>query len=265
MSVRPPIPAPRRIAWERRTALPLVVLGVAFIVAYSVYVLTPSIPRGPDTVLFWTLILAWLVFVVDVTARIALTPHGGRWAFIRSHPIDVLSAIVPVFRAFRVLTLLHAVPYLRRRSGAAVRANIVIYAASYAIVFVYFIALATLQAERDAPGATITTFGDSVWWAIVTIATVGYGDMYPITTEGRFYAVFLMGGGVVIVGTASATIISYMNERVAQVREHRRHAESPTAPGSVGVGGFIADAADDDLEDDEGDGEDGVDRGDPVR
>jgi voltage-gated potassium channel len=229
---RPAIPAPARDAWERRTTVLLVVLGVGYIVLYSVYVLAPSIPRGPDTLFFWLLVLTWLVFVTDVIARVSLTPHGGRWAFVRSHPIDVLSAIVPVFRAFRVLSLLRGVPYLQRRSGAAVRANIIIYAACYAVVFVYFIALATLQAERSAPGATITTFGDAVWWAVVTVATVGYGDMYPVTTEGRFYAVFLMAGGVVIVGTASATVISYINERVNQARTQRGDDEPP-ADGSV--------------------------------
>lgn len=231
--------APRRTAWERVTTVPLVVLGIVFIVAYTIYVLAPWIPRGPGSPLFFALVAAWLVFVIDVVVRVSLTPRGGRWAFIRTHPIDMLSAIVPVFRAFRVLALLREVPYLQRRSGAAVRANIIIFASTYAVVFVYFIALATLQAERNAPGATITTFGDSVWWAIVTIATVGYGDMYPVTTEGRFYAVFLMAGGVVIVGTASATIISYIGDKVSQVRAH--HA---SGAGAV-LEAFNADDAED--------------------
>ncbi|MFB6611498.1 potassium channel family protein [Agromyces sp. NPDC056379] len=220
MAEEPATEARRRTDWERVTTVPLVVLGVVFIVAYTIYVLAPWIPRGPGSPLFFALMAAWLVFVIDVVVRVSLTPRGGRWKWIRTHPIDVLSAIIPVFRAFRVLSLLREVPYLQRRSGAAVRANIIIFGSTYAIVFVYFIALATLQAERNAPGATITTFGDSVWWAIVTIATVGYGDMYPVTTEGRFYAVFLMGGGVAIVGTASATIISYIGDKVSQVRAH---------------------------------------------
>ena len=82
----------------------------------------------------------------------------------------------------------------------------------------FFLALATLAAEREAAGANIVTFGDSIWWAIVTITTVGYGDLYPVTPPGRFYAVLLMAGGIAIVGTASATIISYLNERVAGLR-----------------------------------------------
>jgi len=221
--------APRRGRWEAFTTVPLVALGIAFIVAYSVWVLDPSLVDGG--IIWAILIVTWVAFVVDVVVRILLTPRGGRWSFVRHNFTDVLSAIVPVFRAFRVLRLLREVPYLQRRSGAAVRTRIVIYAASYAVVFVYFISLATLQVERYAPGATITSFGDSIWWAIVTVATVGYGDVVPITPLGRTYAVVLMAGGVVIIGTASATIISLINERIGKARA--RHDDEPPADGSV--------------------------------
>ena len=230
--MQPAVAAPRRDAWERRTTIPLVVLGILFIVGYSVYVLAPDLSQVPRAGLIWLLVLVWAVFAIDIVVRIVLTTRGARWAFVWSHPVDVLSAFVPVFRAFRVLLLLREVPYLQRHSGSAVRANIVIYAAAYSVVFVYFIALATLDVERYAPGATITSFGEAIWWAIVTVATVGYGDAYPITTPGRVYAVFLMAGGVAIVGTASATIISFINERVARARA-RYGDQEPPADGSV--------------------------------
>ena len=219
----------RRQAWERYTATPLVVLGILFIVAYSFWVLLPEERGQARTWIGWTLVVSWLVFLVDVVVRIALTPRGQKWRFVWRHPVEVLSAVLPIFRALRVLVLLREVPYLQRRSGNAVRTNILIYAASYAVVFVYFISLATLNAERDAPGANITTFGDSIWWAIVTVATVGYGDEYPVTAEGRFYAVFLMAGGIAIVGTASATIISLINERVGSAREKEKQRRAASA------------------------------------
>ena len=223
--------SPARERWEHATATPLVVLGILYIVAYSVAILMPASSGAVWTTLIVILLLAWLVFIVDVVVRILLTPAGERWSFVWHHPIDVLSAIIPLFRALRVLELFRQVPYLRRRSGAAVRTNIVVFALSYAIVFVYFIALATLAAERSAPGATITSFGEAIWWAIVTVATVGYGDAYPITVPGRIYAVVLMAGGVAIVGTASATIISLINERIGSTR--RRHDDEPPADGTV--------------------------------
>lgn len=221
------VAAPARERWEHHTATPLVVLGVLYIVAYSVVVLMPASDGPLWTTIVVTLLLAWVVFIVDVVVRIVLTPAHGRWSFIWQHPVDVLSALIPLFRALRVIELFRRVPFLRRRTGAAVRTNIVIFAASYAVVFVYFVALATLSAERNAPGATITSFGEAIWWAIVTIATVGYGDTYPITIPGRIYAVLLMAGGVAIVGTASATIISLINERIGSAR--RGHDEQPPA------------------------------------
>ena len=97
----------------------------------------------------------------------------------------------------------------------------------------FFLALATLEAERDADGANIVTFGDAIWWAIVTIATVGYGDEVPGDPLGRFYAVLLMAGGIAIVGTASATIISYLNERVAG---HPARTGDALAPPTLSTG-----------------------------
>ncbi|MDR5701829.1 potassium channel family protein [Agromyces aerolatus] len=226
MSAGPALPAPRRDAWERVTAVPLAALGLAFIVAYSIFVLAVDVDSAWHTPLVVILLTSWIVFLTDVLVRIALTPRGGRWRFVFTHPIDVLSGLIPLFRALRVLELLNQIPYLRRRTGGAVRAQFIVFATSYALAFIYFLALATLQAERNAPGANILTFGDAIWWAFVTIATVGYGDEYPITAAGRFYAVLLMIGGVAIVGTASATIISVLNERIARLRHHGGHDTS---------------------------------------
>lgn len=62
-------------------------------------------------------------------------------------------------------------------------------------------------AEHEHQGANITKLGDGIWWAVVTIATVGYGDYYPITTVGRVIAIFVMFSGigifVLLVGTLS--------------------------------------------------------------
>jgi voltage-gated potassium channel len=53
----------------------------------------------------------------------------------------------------------------------------------------FIAALGMLDAERDNPTANIHTFGDAVWWAAATVPTVGYGDHYPVTTQGRWIAV----------------------------------------------------------------------------
>ncbi|WP_394551333.1 potassium channel family protein [Agromyces sp. MMS24-JH15] len=240
----PPDDAARRRAWEDRTTTLLAVLGVGFVVAYSVFVLLPHAPDPIGTVLGVFLLIVWFVFFVDVVVRVALTPRGERLRWMFRHPVDVLSGVLPVFRAFRVVALVQRVEYFRRRSRDAIRAKFLTLAFSYAIVFIYFIALATLQVERDAPGANITTFGDSIWWAVVTLATVGYGDTYPITTLGRIYAVTLMIGGIAILGVASATVVSVLNERLAAVERNRHeHVDTLTTSTAAFEGRPSFDAA----------------------
>lgn len=219
----------RRHRYVDATGRTLALLGVAFVLAYTVYVLWQDRPQWVTAVMIFVLVATWAIFVIDVVIRIALTPHGRRWHYAWHHPLEVLSAILPVFRALRVVGLLQNLPLLKRHTPSAVRAQFIILALAYACAWVFFLSLATLEAERDAQGANITTFGDSIWWALVTIATVGYGDTYPVTPLGRLYAVLLMAGGVAIVGTASATIISFLNERVAGLR----HQGDTLAPPSL--------------------------------
>lgn len=205
----------RRLQWEARTGTALATLGVLFLIAYSAYVLVLDPAAWLLAVLAVVFVLTWVAFVVDMIARIALTDRGRRVRFVLTHPVDVLSLFFPLFRALRVVALLRHIPLLNDKSGAAVRGSVVAHAFIYAVVFVYIIALATLQVERGAEGATISTFGDALWWAIVTLTTVGYGDTYPVTGPGRGLAALLMAGGLVIIGTTSAIVVSYITERIA--------------------------------------------------
>lgn len=211
-----------RDRWRKATSVPLFVLGVSFIVSYSVLVLVEDLPAWLVFLLLADIVLVWAAFLADYTVRLVAAGRGHRARFVFTHPVDLLSVFLPLFRAFWVLRLMRGVGYFQERSGAAVRAQVFAYALAYAAAFVYLVALAALQAERGAPDATITTFGDALWWACVTIATVGYGDTYPVTALGRLYAVVLMAGGVVIVGTSSAIVFSYISDRVRSVRERDR-------------------------------------------
>ncbi len=211
----------------------LAILGLLFLVAYSLWVLVPGAPVWLLLLIAIVVITSWFAFAFDMIARIALTDRGRRLNFLVTHPIDVLALFMPLFRALRVAGLLKHIPMLAGRSGSAVRGSVIAYALVYATVFIYVIALAMLQAERNAPGATITTFGDALWWALVTITTVGYGDTYPVTGVGRFLAVLLMGGGIVIIGTVSAIVVSYITERITSQRSTDDEAQPPSATSSA--------------------------------
>ncbi|WP_438855271.1 potassium channel family protein [Agromyces sp. M3QZ16-3] len=236
----------RRDRWVERTAGGLGVLGFLFVLAYTVSVLAPAFAQDWRQAFTTIFVITWLAFLADFVTRLVLTPRGARWRYVWQHPIEFLSVIVPVFRALRAVTLIRHLPALQRRTADAVRANFVITAVVYAAMYVFFLALATLQAERNAPGATITNFGDALWWAIVTLTTVGYGDTYPVTMVGRIWAVFLMIGGIAIVGVASATLISVLNERLSVLRS----AQAGEGPVLAEHEGLLQQVADDEVADD---------------
>ncbi|MEO8908183.1 MAG: ion channel [Microbacteriaceae bacterium] len=217
--------APQRVrfrdGWERVTFWPLLALSVAFIVAYSLLVLAPPSSGGLRPDLAGVFIFAWAAFIVDIVVRIVATPRGARASYARNQKLELASAVLPLLRPFQLLRLLHRLPGFKGNGGTALRSRVVVIAVAYAVMFVYIIALTELAVERHAPHATIHSFGDAIWWACVTIATVGYGDYTPVTVPGRVLAVALMVGGVAIIGTASALIVSFLSERVT----HRLHDE----------------------------------------
>ncbi len=209
----------RRTAWETATSVPLVVLSLVFIACYSVQVIDTELPAEAQIALGAVIGLIWATFAADYLVRLGLA-HDRR-LYVRSTLLDLVSVLVPVFRPFLLLDRLRDVPFFRRRSGSSVRIRLLIHAALFVVLFVYSLALAVLAAERGAPGASILSFGDSLWWACVTLTTVGYGDMVPVTVLGRVLAVVLMFGGVAIVGVATATIVSYLTESIGR-RGHDR-------------------------------------------
>lgn len=188
--------------------MPLLLLALAFLIAYAWPVLDPRL--GPDletvcVVASWTV---WAAFGVDLVIRLVLADSRRRYA--RRHWYDVLLLVLPVLRPLRLLRLLAFARILNRSAIGGLAGRVTIYVAGTAVMAVGLGALAILDAERDAPGANITSAGDALWWAATTVTTVGYGDRYPVTTTGRFIAVALMFVGVAVVSSLTAVIASWL-------------------------------------------------------
>jgi voltage-gated potassium channel len=105
---------------------------------------------------------------------------------------------------------------LQKAIGGAIRGRVIVYTACSVVLLVYVASLAILDAERYEPDSKITTFGDALWWSVTTITTVGYGDLSPVTGIGRVIAVTLMIGGISLVGVVTATLASWIVQRVAE-------------------------------------------------
>ena len=199
--------------WERRAEWPLAIVAVIFLAAYSIKVLTE--PQGTvDTALIALMWITYAAFLVDYLVRLLLATDRGRWS-IRHIP-DLLIIVLPMLRPLRLLRVIVLVVALQKAIGGAIRGRIVVYTVSATLMLVYVASLAMLEEERYVPESSITNFGDAVWWSFTTITTVGYGDQEPVTTVGRLIAVVLMIGGISLVGLVTATLASWIVERVAE-------------------------------------------------
>ncbi len=187
--------------------------SLLYLVAYSWRVIGDL--TGPAHLVMTIIILAtWALFIVDYLVRLSLAKNRSKW--FRTHLGTLAIALIPVFRLVLLLQALTRVPGLRPSAGTRLRTQIMVYGAGAGILFIYIASLAVLEAERRSPDSNIHTFFEAVWWSCVTITTTGYGDYYPVTAEGRLVSVGLMFGGIALSGIITATLASWVLERVAR-------------------------------------------------
>ena len=203
--------------WEKRAEVPLLLLALAFLVAYAWPVLDPRLDPDLRTMLevaSWTV---WAAFVIDFAARLYLAQERRGYAV--SHWYDVALIVLPMLRPLRLLRLLAFARVLNRSAAGSLVGKVSAYVAGTAVMALGLGALAVLDAEQDASGANITTFGDALWWSATTVTTVGYGDLFPVTTTGRLVAVALMLVGIACIGAITAGVAAWL---VAQVEADAR-------------------------------------------
>jgi len=198
--------------WERRSEVPLLLLALAFLVAYAWPVFDPRLDRDLRSLLSVVSWTVWFAFGIDFVARLILAEDRLRYGI--RHWYDVALISLPLLRPLRLLRLLALARVLNRSAAGNLVGQVTTYVAGTAVMAVGLGSIAILDAEQDAPGAKITAFGDALWWSATTVTTVGYGDFYPVTTQGRFIAVGLMVVGIAMVGAITASVAAWM---VAQV------------------------------------------------
>jgi voltage-gated potassium channel len=195
----------------------LTVAAVLFLAAYAWPILDIELSEGWHTVCDLISWAAWAMFAVDYAARLVLS--RTRWRFVRTHLLDLIVLALPLLRPLRLLRLVPLLAVLNRRAGMSLHGRVAAYVGGASVMVVFVAALAALDAERDAPNANITSYGDAVWWAMTTVTTVGYGDRYPVTVTGRFVAGALMLCGIALLGVVTATLASWMLARIRDIEQ----------------------------------------------
>ena len=149
------------------------------------------------------------ILIVDFFGRLWLADPWQDYFFGRRGYLDLLGSLpLPIIRVFRVVRVYRGINRVSEMGGRKLarqlireRAQAALLAASFLVILVLEVgSMLVVVAEHDAPGANITTGGDALWWAVVTIATVGYGDKYPVTAAGRLIGVVMIVVGVGLFG-----------------------------------------------------------------
>ncbi len=188
--------------------LSMVALGL--VVADLFFALPPEISR----ILQWVDHAVCFAFFVDFVVHFHRAK--SKLEFMKIGWIDLLASVPNLevlrfgrcVRILRILRLLRGVRslqhllqmFFRQRTKGGITSVVLT-----TFLLIVFSSIAILFCEKD-PASNITTAGDAVWWSVTTITTVGYGDFYPVTFEGRIIAMTLMLCGVGLCGTLSGLI-----------------------------------------------------------
>jgi voltage-gated potassium channel len=199
-----------------------------FLLAYAVPILHHTASPLERHLCTGLLVDTWAAFGVDYVARLCL--DTARRKHVNWYALDFLILVVPIFPFFRfLLRLLMLFCVVNRKAAVALQGRVAAYVGGTATLVIFCGARAELDAERHshvAGGPKIHGFGDAMWWAVSTVTTVGYGDTYPTTVQGRLVAVGLMFSGIALIGLVTASFASWL---IARVRQEEVDSRAATA------------------------------------
>ena len=195
--------------WTKLSPTFLQVLGVIFLAGYAWPIINPNLSPALHSFCNWTLFVIWVFFAFDYFARLSVA--DDKHLFVRKNLLDLAAVALPFLPLLRAIRALAAVTVLSRRNRGSRSQQVTTSVVTLAFATWFVAGLAVTEAERHVDGANIQGVGDGWWWAITTMATVGYGDTYPVSPQGRLVGMSLMIMGVALLGTITASIASNFN------------------------------------------------------
>ena len=197
---------------ERITEVPMLILAACMIPLLLGPFLWELTDHQSD-VFFILNTMIWAAFGLDLVVKTAVAPR--RLAYLRAHWLDVAILIAPPFRPLRLARL---VLYGSRILYGLRRISQVDYLLVYAVLLVMVSATVVTSVETGE-NAQITSLSDALWWATVTVTTIGYGDIVPVSETGRAMGYVLVLGGVLLFSALTA------NFAASLVRGQRRRGD----------------------------------------
>ena len=194
--------------WEDRSSTPMFVASVLYLLAFAAPIMSTRIQEPYDGYLNIIQMILWGLFAADYCIRLYLAPR--RLYFITHNLMNLAIVLLPAWRIVSFLAMIHltANRQYKRLSELAVKLF------GYTAIFIIMFALAIYSVESSEPGAMIRDLPTAYWWTFTTLATVGYGDVYPVTGIGRVIAVVVMLYGVGMVAVATGALASWIIEKI---------------------------------------------------
>ena len=168
-----------------------------------------------------------LIFAADLLRRLKVADDDRRYLVEGWGWVDAIS-IIPILRAARLLRVVRVIRVMQRMGGPSTAlAAFFKHRATGGLLLVLLIAmlvlefgsLAMLWAERGAADASITTAEDALWYLVVTMSTVGYGDLYPVSQVGRVIGTVIIIVGVGVFGTLTGFLATIFLEPAGSAPE----------------------------------------------
>jgi len=185
----------------------LTVLALAFLIAFSYPAFNADISDSTQTSLDLIQWISWGAFASDLLY--GLSTAKNKKSFLLKHPLDIAAVLLPFLRPLRLLRVISFGGLALQKVAMGRQFAITLKVFITSIFIAYVAAVQITISERAAEGSNIKNFGDGIWWAITTVTTVGYGDKFPTTMEGKFLAVGLMIVGISLMGVITASVAAW--------------------------------------------------------
>jgi voltage-gated potassium channel len=185
----------------------LTVLALAFLFAFSYPAFTDSISESTENILGVIQWVCWVAFAIDLL--FGLVTSENKVLYLKRHPLEIASVLLPFLRPLRLMRVISFGGLALQKIAVGRQFAITVKVAITTVFVAYIAAVQITITERAVEGSNIKNFADGLWWAITTVTTVGYGDRYPTTTEGRLLAVMLMFMGISLVGVITASVAAW--------------------------------------------------------
>jgi voltage-gated potassium channel len=185
----------------------LTILALCFLVAYSYPAFSENVSDATNQNLGIIQWVCWFAFAIDLIYGI--WKAESKKEFLKQHPLEIASVLLPFLRPLRLMRVISFGGLAIQKVAIGRQFAITLKVAISALFISYIAAIQITISERSIEGSNIKTFSDGLWWAVTTVTTVGYGDRYPTTTEGRMLAVLLMITGISLVGVITASVAAW--------------------------------------------------------